>query len=97
MQQSITMYSSSTPTITADEQSSTEPTQLSDLLATPGSWSREARSTVTLAHERGLCLDDERLIYSDVRDLITLQRLLREIEIAPVHHLPRELASYVCA
>ncbi len=70
---------------------------LDELLAVPGSWGREARAVVSLAADRGICLDDESLIYSDVRDLITLERELRQIEFAGVRHLPRELRGYVCA
>jgi hypothetical protein len=71
---------------------------LTDLLATPGSWSREARTVLSMASERGICLDDERLIYSDVHDLVTLERELRQIATADVRrHLPRELRDYICA
>ena len=78
-----------------DTHAPTEPARLADLLAVPGSWSREARYTLWLARERGLCLSDERLIYSDVRDLVTLQRLLRET--ARPSDAPRALRDYLCA
>ena len=38
-----------------------------------GAWSREARAVLALAQERGVTLDDDTLVYSDVRDLQTMQ------------------------
>jgi hypothetical protein len=95
--QSTTLYPSPSSLFSADARPSTEPPRLPDLLATPGSWGREARALTALAQARGLRLDSEHLLYSDVRDLVTLQRLLRGIETASARHLPRELRAYVCA
>ncbi|HLJ82197.1 MAG TPA: hypothetical protein VKT52_11970 [Ktedonobacterales bacterium] len=38
-----------------------------------GAWSREARAVLALAQERGVTLDDDTLVYSDVRDLQAMQ------------------------
>lgn len=38
-----------------------------------GAWSREARSLLALAQERGVTLDDNTLVYSDVRDLQAME------------------------
>jgi hypothetical protein len=46
---------------------------LKEIMAGGGAWSREARALLTLAQERGIALDDETLIYSDVRDLQAMQ------------------------
>ena len=50
-------------------------------LRTESAWTREARAVLRLADERGLCLDEERLLLSDVRDL---QALRAELEALPV-------------
>ncbi|HLZ25513.1 MAG TPA: hypothetical protein VKQ30_25600 [Ktedonobacterales bacterium] len=42
-------------------------------------WSREARALLALAQERGIALDDNALIYSDVRDLQTIQTRLQVV------------------
>lgn len=45
-----------------------------------GAWSREARearAVLALAQERGVTLDDDTLVYSDVRDLQAMQRRLQ--------------------
>jgi hypothetical protein len=69
---------------------------LNEILARPGSWSREARAALGLAGEYGVHLDVERLVYSDVRDLITLQHTLRQLApCAESRHLPRELRPYL--
>jgi hypothetical protein len=46
---------------------------LNEIMAGGGAWSREARALLALAQERGVALDDETLIYSDVRDLQAMQ------------------------
>lgn len=42
-----------------------------------GAWTREASLTLALAAQSGVRLDEETLIYSDVRDLMALQQKLR--------------------
>ncbi|HZC04976.1 MAG TPA: hypothetical protein VE338_04985 [Ktedonobacterales bacterium] len=42
-----------------------------------GAWIREASRTLALAAQANVHLDDETLIYSDVRDLMALQWRLR--------------------
>ena len=43
-----------------------------------GAWMRELSLTLALAARAGARLDEATLIYSDVRDLMALQRTLRE-------------------
>lgn len=43
-----------------------------------GAWMREATLTLALAAQAHIQLDESALIYSDVRDLMALQRRLRE-------------------
>lgn len=43
-----------------------------------GSWPREARRVTMLAQELGLALDDEALLWYDVRELVTLRLRLQE-------------------
>lgn len=45
-----------------------------------GAWTREASLTLALAAQAGVRLDEPALIYSDVRDLMALQRTLREMK-----------------
>ncbi|HEY7848917.1 MAG TPA: hypothetical protein VIC27_02575 [Ktedonobacterales bacterium] len=42
-----------------------------------GAWMREVSLTLALAAQAHIELDEEALIYSDVRDLMALQRRLR--------------------
>lgn len=42
-----------------------------------GAWTREAALTLALAALTGMALDENTLIYADVRDLMALQRRLR--------------------
>ncbi|HEX8728092.1 MAG TPA: hypothetical protein VF739_05700 [Ktedonobacterales bacterium] len=42
-----------------------------------GAWMREACLALALAAQAHIRLDEEQLIYSDVRDLMALQRRLR--------------------
>ncbi len=42
-----------------------------------GAWMRELSLTLALAASAGVSLDEATLIYSDVRDLMALQRRLR--------------------
>lgn len=44
-----------------------------------GAWMREATLTLALAAQAHIELDESALIYSDVRDLMALQRALREV------------------
>ena len=43
-----------------------------------GAWMRELSLTLALAAQAGVSLDEATLVYSDVRDLMALQRALRE-------------------
>lgn len=45
--------------------------------AAGGAWTREAALTLALAALVGVTLDEETLLYADVRDLMSLQRRLR--------------------
>jgi hypothetical protein len=42
-----------------------------------GAWTREVALTLALAALTGITLDENTLIYADVRDLMALQRRLR--------------------
>ena len=44
-----------------------------------GAWMREATLALALAAQADIQLDETALIYSDVRDLMALQRALREV------------------
>jgi hypothetical protein len=84
------------PLFRASARPSPQQERLNELLAQPGSWSREARIAQGLAVERGVRLDADRLVYSDVRDLVSLQRALRQLDgSSAMHRLPRELRPYV--
>ena len=50
---------------------------LKEIMSGGGAWSREARTLLALAQARGVALDDETLIYSDVRDLQAMQSNLQ--------------------
>lgn len=43
-----------------------------------GAWMREASLALALAAQAHIALDEETLIYSDVRDLMALQQRLRQ-------------------
>lgn len=47
--------------------------------AAGGAWTREAALTLALAALSGVTLDETTLIYADVRDLMALQRRLRQV------------------
>lgn len=51
-----------------------------------GAWTREASLTLALAAQAGVRLDESTLIYSDVRDLMALQRTLRETQARMAKH-----------
>lgn len=42
-----------------------------------GSWEREARRVAALAGELGVALDEQRILYFDVRELVTLRLRLQ--------------------
>jgi hypothetical protein len=96
MRHSNTTLASYAPLFRSAERPSAQQTQLSEILALPGSWGREARAALGLAGEHGVRLDVVRLVYSDVRDLISLQHALRQLGAsAASRHLPRELRPYL--
>ena len=96
MQHPNTTLAPYAPLFRASERPSPQQARLSELLAQPGSWSREARIVQELASKRGACLDVEWLIYSDVRDLVSLQHALRQLDpSSTVSRLPRELRLYL--
>ena len=47
-----------------------------------GAWGREARVVIALAAQTGIALDEQTLIWSDVRDLQTLRARLTEQRVA---------------
>jgi acetyl-CoA carboxylase beta subunit len=47
--------------------------------ASGGAWMREASLTLALAAQAHVALDEQALIYSDVRDLMALQARLRAV------------------
>lgn len=47
-------------------------------VAIEGSWEREARRVTMLAQELGMALDDEALLWNDMRELVTLRLRLQE-------------------
>ena len=49
---------------------------LKEMMCGHSAWSREARALLALAQERGVALDDDTLVYSDVRDLQAMQTRL---------------------
>lgn len=51
---------------------------LKAIMTGAGAWSREARALLTLAEQRGVTLDEETLMYSDVRDLQGWQARVRQ-------------------
>jgi hypothetical protein len=57
-------------------------------LRTESAWTREVRAVLHLAEERGLCLDEDRLLLSDVRDLQALGGELRALP-SPRAHVHR--------
>lgn len=67
------------------------------VLAGETAWAREAREALQLARERGLDLDEEQLIVSDVRDLQALVSELRLISIPRAHvpHTAHHLRHYL--
>lgn len=48
---------------------------LKEVMCGHSAWSREARALLALAQERGVTLEDDTLVYSDVRDLQAMQAL----------------------
>lgn len=54
------------------------PAFLDAALCGGGAWAREARLVVALAARRGVGLDEQALIYSDVHDLQALRMALAE-------------------
>lgn len=44
-----------------------------------GAWMREASLTLALAAQANIRLDEQTMIYSDVRDLLALQAQLRQL------------------
>lgn len=51
---------------------------LKAIMTEAGAWSREARALLALAEQRGITLNEETLVYSDVRDLQGWQARLRQ-------------------
>lgn len=74
------MTSQTIEQLTHDAVSTTEYPQLQAVLhsAGGGAWVREASLTLALAAQANVRLDEATLIYSDVRDLMALQRQLRQ-------------------
>ena len=62
-----------------DTTAATEYPQLQSMLhgVGGGAWMREVSLTLALAAQAHVALDEQALIYSDVRDLMALQRRLR--------------------
>lgn len=56
----------------------TTQTTVSTPPAIEGSWAQEAQRVTMLAQELGMALDDEALLWYDVRELVTLRLRLQE-------------------
>lgn len=77
MATTMTMMTSMTSTARAEtDQEQRRLRLLKEVMCGHSAWSREARALLALAQERGVALDDETLVYSDVRDLQTMQSRL---------------------
>ncbi len=70
---------------------------MSAILVSDTRWAREAREALRLAGERGLRLDEDQLIVSDVRDLQALVTELRLVPIPRAHvpHTAHRLRLYL--
>lgn len=62
---------------TREERAAARSQLLKDIMTGASAWSREARALLALAEQRGIALDEEALLYSDVRDLQGWQARLR--------------------
>lgn len=56
-----------------DEQEQRRLQLLKTIMCGQTAWSREARAALALAEERGVALDHDALVYSDVHDLQAMQ------------------------